>query len=194
MLRIQCNKTLNNSAHMYNTCPLLLTRLIIFNNKEHLYLLEGLQNCVARALVHTPMSVFLSCPAVFSEALAPVHSSRVCVPLHFTVFVHALAPVHTLSERRHVDPLCLLHSHSVFKHSFWVASPPPSSLILTICIINYQQCEGCPSSLLHKGSWLGFQDLPTIGAVSSMSWLPIVEAHGCPGHSTSTLQLKKLNW
>ena len=38
-----------------------------------------------------------SFPAVFCEALVPVHAAGVCAPLHFAVFVHAPAPVHALS-------------------------------------------------------------------------------------------------
>ena len=37
-------------------------------------------------------------------------------------------------------------------------------------------------------SWLGCLDLPAMAAVPSRSWLPIVEAHGCLGYPTSTLQ------
>lgn len=36
-------------------------------------------------------------PAVFCEVLAEEHPAGFCVPLHFTVFVCAPAPVHALS-------------------------------------------------------------------------------------------------
>ena len=51
--------------------------------------------------------------------------------------------------------------------------PPPFPLII--------QCDRCLSSPPWGGSWLGFQDLPPVGAVfsSSRSWLPIVEVTGC---------------
>lgn len=46
----------------------------------------------AFAFVNVPL-----CPAVFSEALEPVHPSGICASLHFAVFVCSPAPVHALS-------------------------------------------------------------------------------------------------
>ena len=67
------------------------------NNKECLCFLEALQNCYAHTPVHLPLSTFLCAQGSFCEALAPVNPSGVCVPLQFTVFVHAPAPVHAFS-------------------------------------------------------------------------------------------------
>ena len=53
------------------------------------------------------------------------------------------------------------------------------------CICTIYQCDGCPSSLRLEGSWLSCQDVPFMGTGLSVSWLPIVEASGCLGHSTS---------
>ena len=39
-----------------------------------------------------------SCPAVFCEALAPVHGAGVWALLHFALFVNAPAPVHAWSK------------------------------------------------------------------------------------------------
>ena len=80
-----------------------------------------------------------------------------------------------------VDPSCLLWRHSTFGHSFWIVPPYPFPIFPLYILY---QCDGCPSSLLRGGSWLGCQDLPAMGAVSSRSWLPIVEAPGCLGHPT----------
>ena len=71
----------------------------------------------------------------------------------------------------HVDRSCLLQFRYAFKNSFWV-----------VPVVLLYQCHRCPSSLLHGGSWLGYQGLPDMRAVSSRSWLPIVEALGCLRH------------
>ena len=62
---------------------------------------------------------------------------------------------------------------SVYIHHY---SPPLRGIVV-------YHCDGCPSFPLPGGSWLGCQDFPALGAVSSRSWLPIVEALGCLGHS-----------
>lgn len=48
----------------------------------------------ASAFAYVDVPLF---PAVFCEVLAEVHPAGFCVPLHFTVFVCAPAPVHVLS-------------------------------------------------------------------------------------------------
>ena len=68
-----------------------------------------------------------SCPAVFCEALAPVHAAGVCPPMHFAVlFVHLRQ--------------CMCFSS--------VAEPLQSVVLLSICgwipCILYQ-CDGCSS-------------------------------------------------
>ena len=55
--------------------------------------MELLYTC-ASAFAYVNVS---SCPAVFCEALVPVHPSGVCLPLDFAVFVHAPVPVHVSS-------------------------------------------------------------------------------------------------
>ena len=73
---------------------------MLFNGvdkKERLCFLGGLGNCYTHATVHSPISTFPSCPAVFCEALALIHPSGVGVPLHFTLLVRAPVPVHALS-------------------------------------------------------------------------------------------------
>ena len=96
-----------------------------------------------------------SCPAVFCEALAPVLPAGVCPPMHFTVLFVRLRQ-------------CMCFSS--------VAEPLQSVVLFSICgwipCILYQ-CDGCSSSLLRGGSWLGCQDLWAMEEVSSRSWLPI---------------------
>ena len=65
-----------------------------------------------------------------------------------------------------VVPFCL--------SSFWVV---PSYSPLFPPYILYQ-CDRFPTSLQRGGPWLGHQDLPAKGAVSSRSWLVTVEAPG----------------
>ena len=48
----------------------------------------------ASAFAYVKVPLF---PAVFCDVLAEVHPAGFCVPLHFTVFVCAPAPVHALS-------------------------------------------------------------------------------------------------
>ena len=55
---------------------------------------------------------------------------------------------------------------SIFSGLF---SPHPYPPLFPMYII--YQCDVCPSSPLRWGSWLGCQDLPAMGAVSSRSWL-----------------------
>ena len=131
-----------------------------------------------RASAFTYVNVPL-CPAVFCEALAPVHPAGDCIPLHFAVCVCAPAPVHALSL---LLSTCVWIPHvcrSAFLHSSIVSglSPLPS-LVSTAYIISVWRVPFFPS-------WLGCQDLPAIGAVSSRNWLPRVEAPGCLGHLTS---------
>ena len=83
----------------------------------------------------------------------------------------------------HVDPSCI-HCSTILPSTIAAGLfPPHPPLFSNVYIINYQ-CDGCPCSLLRGGSWLGCQDLPAMGAVSSRSWLPKVEAAGCLGLST----------
>ena len=68
----------------------------MFNNKEHLCSIEGLQNCYAHALVHSPMSTFLRAHQCFVRHL------RQCIQqglqsLAFCMFIFEPAPVHALS-------------------------------------------------------------------------------------------------
>ena len=80
-----------------------------------------------------------------------------------------------------VDPSCcsaILRSSIV--SGLFLPSPSPFFPLYIL-----YQCDRCPVFPSTWDSWLGCQDLPAMGAVSSRSWLPIVEAPGCLGHSTS---------
>ena len=60
----------------------------------------------------------------------------------------------------------------------------PPNLPSFHCIIYYTRETGALFPFCVGGSWLGCQDLLAMGAVSSKSWLPLVDAPGCLGHST----------
>ena len=130
---------------------------------------------------------------VFCEAHAPVHEAGVCAPLQLVSFVHAHTPVHAWSQHWSACavsglllPTCAwiprVCCGAILRlSSFWIVPSLPFPIFPLYILY---QCDGCPSSLLRGGSWLGCQDLPAMGAVSSRSWLPIVEAPGCLGHPT----------
>jgi len=82
-----------------------------------------------------------------------------------------------------MDPPCISCSTILSTHTVsGLSSPHPPLFPLYI----FYQFDRWHSSLLHGGSWLGWQDLPAIGAILSRSWLPIiVEAPGCLQHSFS---------
>ena len=113
--------------------------------------------------------------------------SCTCASECFELNVALISPCSQWSFVVHMrmDPSCL--RCSTFLHSSMVSVSPPAPLFPQNIYYNYQ-CDGCPPSLLGGGSWLGCQDLPAMGAVSSRSWLPIVEAPGCPGLLTSIEQ------
>ena len=111
-----------------------------------------------------------------------------CTRFHFAVCVGAPALVHALSQCwQHVQSmvLILLSSctciprvccrstvlYSSIVSGLFPPFPNPYPPLFPMYII--YQCDGCPSSLMHRDSWLGCQDLPSMGAVSSRSWLPI---------------------
>ena len=145
----------------------------MFNNKEHLCFLEGLRNCYAFTHVNIP-----SCPEVFCETLTLMHSSGSTFPcilrVHFCTCTSAcieLALASLCSQwssvvHMRMDPSCLLQRRSAFNHSFWVVSPP-TTLPCVYHIKLLYQSDRCPSSLMHRGSWLECLDLPAMGAVSS---------------------------
>ena len=139
-----------------------------------------------------------SCPTMFCEALAPMHAAGVCAPRLFALFVHTPAPVHAWSQ----CCCCCAVSSLMLSTCAWIPcvccsailrssivpglSPPPSLPFFLLYLYYNYRCNRCASSLLCGASWLGCQDLPVMGKVSSRSWLPIVEAPGCQGgHSPS---------
>ena len=134
-------------------------------------------------------------PAVLCNALVLVRQAGVCIPLHFscvclctcTSACFELVLVSLCSKQSSVVDMGIYPSHllcSAILHASIVSGLSPSYPPLFPLYLLHQ-CDGCPSSLLRKGSWLGCKDLPAIGAVSSRSWLPIAEAPGCLGHSAS---------
>ena len=126
-----------------------------------------------------------TCASAWGRGLRSLAVSVVCSCTRASACVEP-ALVSLCSQRSsithmRVDPSCLLWRHSTFEHSFWIVPSLPFPIFPLYILY---QCDGCPSSLLRGGSWLGCQDLPAMGAVSSRSWLPIVEAPGCLGHPT----------
>ena len=129
-------------------------------------------------------------PALFCKALGLVHPSGVCCVCSCTCAsaCFELALVTMCSQQSsvvhmHVGPWCVCCS-AVLPSSVVSGLSPPSYPPLFPLFIFYQY-DGCPFSLLCMCSWLGCQDLPAMGGVSSRSWLLLVEAPGCLGHSTS---------
>ena len=66
----------------------LITKSILFTVR----VFEIVMHASGLAYIRVPL-----CPAVFCQALAPVHLSGVCVPLCFALFVCVPVPVHALS-------------------------------------------------------------------------------------------------
>ena len=126
----------------------------------------------------------LLCPVVFCEALAPVHLSGVCVQVFCCVqsctctsACLELALVSLCSQwssvvHMHMDASCIRCSTLLPSSIAGLFSPYPHLIPQYILY----QCDRCPCSLLCGGSWLCCQDWLAMGAVSSRSWLPIVEA------------------
>ena len=150
---------------------------------------ELLCTCASAFLyVSVPLS-----PVVFCEALAPVHLSGVCVQAFCCVqsctctsACLELALVSLCSQwssvvHMHMDASCIRCSTllpssiaGLFPHTLsWFHS------------IYYTSVTGALVPLLCGGSWLGCQDWLAMGAVSSRSWLPIVEAPRYLEHSSS---------
>lgn len=142
-------KTLSISSTLYQVKVVLLFKcsfkcnLTVFTTKNILCCPKGLQNCYA----HACPSAFVStawCPAVFCEALMPVHLSGVCVSLHFAVFVWARARfeqalVRLCSQQAsfvlmQVDPSCA-HCSAILPSSIVSGFPPPPSLVSIVYII-----------------------------------------------------------
>ena len=167
-------------------------------NKECLCSLKGLRICYAYVPVHLTMSAFLYALHCFLRCLHQCicqGSAFPCILLYsFITCTSACLEVGLVSLCNQcssvvhmcMDPLCICCSEvlplSIASGLF--SSPHPWPTIPFFYCILYQ-CDRCPSSLLGGVSWLGYHDLPAIGAVSSRSWLPTVEAPGCLGHSTS---------
>ena len=118
-----------------------------------------MNSCVNIIYVNVP-----SCPAAFCETSASVRGLRSLAFCCVRSCTRAsacfeLALVRLCGQRSSVvhmcaDPSCLLWRRSAFEHSFWIVFPYPSLFPLYILY----QCDGCPSSLLRGGSWLGCQD------------------------------------
>ena len=156
--------------------------------KEHsLKGLQSLGNCYAHAPVHSPMSRFLHTQGCFARHLYQCICQGSAFPfILLCSFTFELALVSLCGQRSsvihmHVDPSCLLQRCPVFEHVSGLFLPHTPFFVLYVLY----QCSWCPFSPLRGDSWLGCQDLPAMGAVSSRSWLPTVEAPGCLGHSTS---------
>ena len=73
--------------------------------------------------------------------------------------------------------------YSAREHVFKVVSPSPLPSLSFHCLISVM---GSCLPFHIRGSWLGYQDLPAIGAVSILELrLPIVGASGCLWRPTS---------
>ena len=127
-----------------------------------------------------------SCPTVFCEALAPMHAAGVCAPLLFGLFMHLRQCMRGASIGKPVQSavLCCPHVRGslvfvvapfYFEHSFWVVPPYPLLFLLYIHVYYISVMGALLPFCVGAHGW------PAMGAVSSRSWLPIVEAPGCRG-------------
>ena len=87
-------------------------------------------------------------------------SGKVLCSLAFWCVCLWVLPLSTCAWIRHVSCSAILHS-SIVSGLF-----PPYPPFFPLYIL--YQWDGCASSLLHGVSWLGCQDLPVMGAISSM--------------------------
>ena len=111
-----------------------------------------------------------TCTGASSRGLRSQAFCCVCLCTYASACIE-LASVSLCSQRSsvvhmHMDPSCLLSHHSM--NSSIVSGLFPHYPPLFLLYVLYQ-CHRCPSSLLHGCSWLGCQDLPAMGAVSSRS-------------------------
>ena len=162
---------------------------------ERLCSLDSMWNCYAHVPVHSHMSVF-PCPqwyfvrhlhqcicqgSVFpSVLLCSIMHMQQCM-LGASISTVSLCSQWSSVVHMHMDASCIRCS-SLLPSSIAGLFPHTLSWFHSIY---YTSVTGALVPLLCGGSWLGCQDWLAMGAVSSRSWLPIVEAPRYLEHSSS---------
>ena len=160
------------------------------SNKEWLCSLKGLHICYAHMSMHSPVSMFLHAQWCFERLLHHYmlqESAPPCILCCLFTHLHQCIRGASISKLVQSAVFCCAHACGslmfvvvpFYVQTEFLGSPP------TLHFFPLYMCDGYPSSLRLDGSWLSCQDVPFTGTGLSMSWLPIVEASGCLGHSTS---------
>ena len=133
--------------------------------------------------MHTRQSIYLcqgSCKlrdvmwgTCTSASVMGRHSLSVCcLCLCFELALVTLCRQRSSVIHMHMDPSCLLQHCPAFEHGSGLFPPPTLPCLFCMYCALFPLCVGAHG-------WC--QDLPAMGAVSSRSRLPIVEAPGCLG-------------